>query len=84
MYNQMPHLTMEQQQQIEKMEKLKQRKSVELDHNLTNMLIHLYNGKQCTEYIKEYKVIQEAVSFMPFSLSFIADMDQKKLWSAIK
>jgi hypothetical protein len=39
------------------MEKLKQKKSIELDHNLTNMLIHLYNGKQSSEYIKEYKVI---------------------------
>ena len=62
MYNQMPHMTMEQQQQIEKMEKLKQKKNLELDHNLTNMLIHLYNGKQCNDYIKEYKVIQDSVS----------------------
>jgi hypothetical protein len=47
---------------MEKMEKLKQKKAIELDHNLTNMLIHLYNGKQCNEYIKEYKFIQDSVS----------------------
>jgi len=48
---------------IEKMEKMKQKKGIELDHNLTNMLIHLYNGKQCGEYIKEYKTILDSVIF---------------------
>lgn len=48
------------------MEKLKQKKSIELEHNLTNMLIHLYNGKQCNEYIKEYKVIQDAVRLFSY------------------
>ena len=35
---------------------------MEFEHNLTNMLIHLYNGKQCNEYIKEYKTILDSVS----------------------
>lgn len=41
----------------EKKKKMGQKKKVEFEHNLTNMLIHLYNGKQCNEYIKEYKTI---------------------------
>ena len=36
---------------------------MEFEHNLTNMLIHLYNGKQCNEYIKEYKTILDSVSW---------------------
>lgn len=34
---------------------------MEFEHNLTNMLIHLYNGKQCNEYIKEYKTILDCL-----------------------
>jgi hypothetical protein len=34
---------------------------MEFEHNLTNMLIHLYNGKQCNEYIKEYKTILDSL-----------------------
>jgi hypothetical protein len=43
------------------MTKLKNKKTLELEHNLTNMLIHLYNGKQCSEYIKEYKTILDSL-----------------------
>ena len=49
--------------QQEKINKLKQKKNIELEHNLTNMLIHLYNGKQCNEYIKEYKIILDSVNY---------------------
>jgi len=52
----------------DKLGKLKQKKTVEFEHNLTNMLIHLYNGKQCNEYIKEYKTIVECVSHYYFNL----------------
>lgn len=50
-----------QQMHIEKQNKLRQKKRADFEHNLTNMLIHLYNGKQCSEYIKEYKHILENV-----------------------
>lgn len=46
----------------EKMEKLRVKKTSELDLNLTNMLIHLYNGKPCNDFIKEYKAILDNVS----------------------
>lgn len=45
------------------MAKTKQKMTADFDHNLTNMLIHLYNGKECNEYIKEYKTIVDYVSF---------------------
>lgn len=51
-----------QSQNADRLTKLKQKKTVEFEHNLTNMLIHLYNGKQCQEYIKEYKTILDSVS----------------------
>ena len=54
--------------------KIKNKKNVEFEHNLTNMLIHLYNGKQCNEYIKEYKTILDSV--------FIVDLDQEEFWAA--
>ncbi len=54
---------------------------MEFEHNLTNMLIHLYNGKQCNEYIKEYKTILDSVSLF-FFLSILANMDKKELWFA--
>jgi hypothetical protein len=38
-------MTEEAKMQQEKINKLKQNKNIELEHNLTNMLIHLYNGK---------------------------------------
>jgi hypothetical protein len=46
----------------EKMEKLRVKKNTEFEHNLTNMLIHLYNGKNCNDFIKEYKVILDNVT----------------------
>ncbi len=55
-------MTEEAKMQQEKINKLKQKKNIELEHNLTNMLIHLYNGKQCNEYIKEYKIILDSVN----------------------
>ena len=39
-----------------------QKKREELDQQLTNMLIHLYNGKKPDDYIKEYKIIIDHVS----------------------
>lgn len=56
-------MTEEAKMQQEKINKLKQKKNIELEHNLTNMLIHLYNGKQCNEYIKEYKIILDSVNY---------------------
>ncbi len=50
--------------QQEKINKLKEKKTKEFELNLTNMLIHLYNGKQCNEYIKEYKTILDSVKFL--------------------
>jgi hypothetical protein len=64
------------------MEKMKQKKGIELDHNLTNMLIHLYNGKQCGEYIKEYKTILDSVISL-IILILIAYLDQEELWVAV-
>ena len=46
----------------EKIEKIKQKKQEEFEQHLTNMLIHLYNGKQCKEYVKEYKTILDNVN----------------------
>jgi predicted nucleic acid-binding Zn-ribbon protein len=52
----------------EKIEKVRAKKNTEFEHNLTNMLIHLYNGKNCNEFIKEYKVILDNVkSFTKFN-----------------
>ena len=70
------------QLQKEKLQKMRQKKKVDFEHNLTNMLIHLYNGKQCFEYIKEYKTILDCVSLIIFS-RFIAFMDEKVLWAAL-
>ncbi len=50
--------------QQEKINKLKEKKTKEFELNLTNMLIHLYNGKQCNEYIKEYKTILDSVKLI--------------------
>lgn len=46
----------------EKLDKLRVKKNTEFEHNLTNMLIHLYNGKNCNDFIKEYKTILDNVS----------------------
>lgn len=56
--------------QQEKINKLKEKKTKEFELNLTNMLIHLYNGKQCNEYIKEYKTILDSVKLI-LSQSYI-------------
>jgi hypothetical protein len=56
--------------QIEKQNKMRQKKRADFEHNLTNMLIHLYNGKQCNEYIKEYKHILEIVRLNIFLIPF--------------
>lgn len=64
--------------QQEKINKLKAKKTIEFEHNLTNMLIHLYNGKQCNEYIKEYKTILDSVKLQFNSILYLADMDQEK------
>ncbi len=57
--------------QQEKINKLKEKKTKEFELNLTNMLIHLYNGKQCNEYIKEYKTILDSVKQLILSQSYI-------------
>ncbi len=44
--------------------KQQQKKQEELDQQLTNMLIHMYNGKNPKDYVKEYKCIIDIVSFM--------------------
>ena len=54
----------------EKLRKARQKKQEEFDQQVTNMLIHLYNGKECHEYIKEYKSITDIVNHI--SLTFIA------------
>ena len=46
----------------EKLDKLRVKKNTEFEHNLTNMLIHLYIGKNCNDFIKEYKTILDNVS----------------------
>ncbi len=57
--------------QREKLEKLRAKKTSELDLNLTNMLIHLYNGKPANDFIKEYKTILDNVSLYPWdAISF--------------
>lgn len=61
----------------EKMEKLRVKKNTEFEHNLTNMLIHLYNGKNCNDFIKEYKVILDNV--IPLFAKLLANMDQAQL-----
>jgi thiaminase len=55
----------------EKLAKLKQKKIAEFEHNVTNMLIHLYNGKQCQDYIKEYKTIVDNVILLIFLCLFL-------------
>jgi hypothetical protein len=62
--------------------KIKNKKNVEFEHNLTNMLIHLYNGKQCNEYIKEYKTILDCVSHSQFWSLYTVDLDQEEFWAA--
>lgn len=45
----------------EKLERMRVKRNSELELNLTNMLIHLYNGKPCNDFIKEYKTILDNV-----------------------
>lgn len=55
------------------------KKNTEFEHNLTNMLIHLYNGKNCNEFIKEYKVILDNVSIILSNIFNIVNMDETQL-----
>jgi hypothetical protein len=65
--------------------KLKQKKIAEFEHNVTNMLIHLYNGKQCQDYIKEYKTIVDNVKLLIFFMFiFVACVDEKEFWPSFK
>lgn len=57
----------------EKMAKNKQKKTQDFEHNLTNMLIHLYNGKQCNEYIKEYKTILDCLVWMKRNFGLLSN-----------
>lgn len=43
---------------------IKHKKKDELDKELTNMLIHLYNGKNPSEFVREYKIIIENVNII--------------------
>jgi hypothetical protein len=65
--------------------KLKQKKIAEFEHNVTNMLIHLYNGKQCQDYIKEYKtIVDNVILLIFFMINFVACLDEKEFWPSFK
>ena len=53
----------------DKLDKLRVKKNTEFEHNLTNMLIHHYNGKNCNDFIKEYKTILDNVSDIFYALT---------------
>lgn len=63
-YQQPQQQALTEQERLNKLKAAIQKKRDELDQSLTNMLIHLYNGKQPDEYIGEYKRIQERLLWL--------------------
>ncbi|CDW73734.1 UNKNOWN [Stylonychia lemnae] len=71
------------QSQIEKFNKIQQKKKEELDQQLTNMLIHLYNGKKPEEYVKEYKIIIEDLNNVGLTAESLLDLFKRKIQEII-